>query len=130
MELKLEAKNNNEKLIKAYIENNASEELVNKINNGSKTLSGCWNYITAEARKKAVGNCACIKDKVVYGWAVHYFEEDIIKEGELSPIQTNVEHKSKEEKKTNHKSNKANKDQLGLFNLGDNNDTTTDTDGE
>lgn len=86
MELKLDAKTHYEKLIKDYLESNSSEELANKINNGNKTLKGCWNYITNEARKKATDNCACIEDKEVYGWAVHYFEEDSIKENEIKPI--------------------------------------------
>ena len=28
------------------------------------------------ARKEAVNGSACIEDEVVYGWAVHYFDED------------------------------------------------------
>ena len=42
---------------------------------------GCdtQNYIISEARKAAVGNCACIDDTTVFGWAIHFFEEDEIK---------------------------------------------------
>ena len=29
--------------------------------------------------------CACIEDKEVFGWAVHYFEEDEIKECKSAP---------------------------------------------
>ena len=41
-------------------------------------------YASSEARKFASkgANSACVEDKVVYGWAVHYFEEDSI-EGTL-----------------------------------------------
>ena len=41
-------------------------------------------YASDEARKLASkgANSACVEDKVVYGWAVHYFEEDSI-EGTL-----------------------------------------------
>ena len=41
-------------------------------------------YASSEARKLASNgaNSACVEDKVVYGWAVHYFEEDSI-EGTL-----------------------------------------------
>lgn len=37
-----------------------------------------------EARKLAEkgANSACVEDSVVYGWAIHYFEEDSI-EGKL-----------------------------------------------
>lgn len=41
-------------------------------------------YASSEARKLASkgANSACVEDKVVYGWAIHYFEEDSI-EGTL-----------------------------------------------
>ena len=41
-------------------------------------------YATDEARKIAEqgATCACIEDDVVFGWAIHYFEEDSI-EGKL-----------------------------------------------
>ena len=123
MELKLEAKTTNEKLVKAYLENNASEELANKINSGSKTLNGCWNYITSEARKRAVGNCACIEDKEVYGWAIHYFEEDSIKENEIKTTPVKVETKPVKETKPV----ESNDNQISLFdlNLEGNNDQGT-----
>lgn len=84
-QLKLEAKNPSQELIKKYLEQNASDLLAEKINNGTKTLQGCWNYIVGEAKKKAVEQCACIEDKEVFGWAVHYFEEDSIKECKSAP---------------------------------------------
>lgn len=96
MKLNLEAKTKEQELIKQYLEENVSETLANKINNGvkitkdnktlinKKDLDGFMNYANQEARKLAEkgSNCACIEDKVVYGWAVHYFEEDCI-EGNL-----------------------------------------------
>lgn len=69
-----------EKVILEYLENNASDILVEKINNSDKTMKGCWNYITTEAKKKASDGCSMIEDSVVFGWAVHYFEEESIKE--------------------------------------------------
>lgn len=49
-----------------------------------KTLDGFMTYATGEARKisEKSARSACIEDAVVYGWAVHYFEEDSI-EGTL-----------------------------------------------
>lgn len=41
-----------------------------------KSLKNCFKYITNEARKYAINNCAMIEDKQVYGWAVHYYDED------------------------------------------------------
>ncbi len=96
MKLNLEAKTKEQELVKAYLEENASEVLAEKINNGvriekdgktlinKKTLDGFMKYASDEARKLASkgANSACVEDKVVYGWAVHYFEEDSI-EGTL-----------------------------------------------
>lgn len=96
MKLNLEAKTKEQELIKQYLEENVSETLANKINNGvkivknnktlinKKDLNGFMNYANQEARKLAEkgSNCACIEDKVVYGWAIHYFEEDSL-EGNL-----------------------------------------------
>lgn len=96
MELNLETKTKEQELVKAYLEENASEVLAEKINNGvriekdgkmlinKKTLDGFMKYASDEARKLASKgvNSACVEDKVVYGWAVHYFEEDSI-EGTL-----------------------------------------------
>ena len=96
MRLNLETKSKEQELVKAYLEENASEILAEKINNGTpfekdgktfinkKTLDGFMKYASDEARKLASkgANSACVEDKVVYGWAVHYFEEDSI-EGTL-----------------------------------------------
>ena len=95
-ELNLEAKNSAQQRIKEYLEQNASEVLADKINNGvsiekdgkvlinRKTLDGFWKYATEEARKVAEKGVsgAYIEDSVVFGWAIHYFEEDSI-EGTL-----------------------------------------------
>lgn len=44
-----------------------------------KSLKEMWEYIRSKAQKQANGNCACISDETVYGWAVHYYDEDDIK---------------------------------------------------
>ncbi len=94
--LNLEAKTKPQKLILAYLEKNATEELIEKINNGvriekdgkqlisKKTLDGFMSYANSEARKLAEkgATSACVEDAIVYGWAMHYFEEDSI-EGTL-----------------------------------------------
>lgn len=96
MKLNLEAKTKEQELVKVYLEENASEVLAEKINNGvciekdgktlinKKTLDDFMKYASDEARKLASkgANSACVEDRVVYGWAVHYFEEDSI-EGTL-----------------------------------------------
>lgn len=96
MKLNLDAKTNEERKVKAYLEANASEILAEKINNGvriqkdgktllnKKTLAGFMKFACDEAKKQAEKGVqsACIDDAVVYGWSVHYFEEDSI-EGTL-----------------------------------------------
>ena len=80
--------------IKEYLERTASDVLADKINKGVtiqkdghtliniKTLDGFMKYATQEAQKIAEkgSRCACIEDDVVFGWAIHYFEEDSIEE--------------------------------------------------
>lgn len=96
MTLNLEAKTPEEQKVKAYLEQNASEVLAHKINEGvkivkdgktllnKKTLAGFLKFACDEAKKQAEkgAQSACIDDPVVYGWAMHYFEEDSI-EGTL-----------------------------------------------
>lgn len=92
MELNLKANTPAEQRILEYLQNTASETLAEKINNGTpfekdgnpllnkKTLSGFMKYACDEARNLAEkgANSACIEDSVVYGWAVHFFEEESI----------------------------------------------------
>lgn len=95
-QINLTAQTKEEQKIKAYLEENASEMLAGKLNNGvriqkdgktlvnKKTLAGFMKFACDEARKQAekCANSACIDDQTVYGWAIHYFEEDSI-EGTL-----------------------------------------------
>lgn len=96
-QLKLTAKDAAQEKVKEYLEQNVSDLLAEKINTGEKTLQGCWNYIVGEAKQKAVSGCACIEDREVFGWAVHYFEEDSIAECKSAPPVKTVT--SKAEKK-------------------------------
>lgn len=96
MKINLQAKDESQKRILEYLEANASDILADKINNGvqiekdskkllsKKDLDSFFVYAQNEARKLAEQgkNYACIEDKTVYGWAIHYFEEDSI-EGKL-----------------------------------------------
>ena len=94
IKLNLETKTKEHEIIKAYLEENASEALADKINNGikiqkdnktlinKKTLEGFMNFAKEEARKQAQkgASFAMIENEVVYGWAIHYFEEESIEE--------------------------------------------------
>ena len=92
MTLNLTATTTEEKVLKEYLEQNAGEVLADKINNGvpvekdgkklisKKTLAGFMKYATDEARKQAAkgATCACLHSDIVFGWAIHYFEENSI----------------------------------------------------
>lgn len=94
--LNLEVKNETQKIIKDYLEKNVSDILADKINNGvriqkdgktlinKKTLAGCMDFALKEAQKltEKGARAACIQDSVVFGWAIHFLEEDSI-EGTL-----------------------------------------------
>lgn len=136
-ELKLEAKNRNEEIVLNHLRETATDELAEKINNGNKTLQGCWNYITTEAKKKAISGCACIEDREVFGWAWHYFWEDAIEECKTAPatVKTATTKPRREPKKntpteqSTPKENtptkqttpkkKGNEDQISVFDLFD-----------
>ena len=89
--LNLETKNGSQRRIKTYLEQNASEVLAEKINNGvqiekngktlinKKDLDGFWAYACKKARESGDDYT---EDETVFGWAVHYFEENEI-EGTL-----------------------------------------------
>ena len=92
IKLNLETNCREQEIIKKYLEENASETLADKINNGvkiqkdnrtlinKKTLDTFLQYACEEARKLAAKGAkgACIEDKTVFAWAIHYFEEDTI----------------------------------------------------
>ena len=91
-QLNLKANNEPQNRIKEYLEKSASDVLADKINFGTevekdgktlinkKTLDGFMKYATEEARKIAEkgSQYACVDDATVFGWAIHYFEEESI----------------------------------------------------
>lgn len=108
MKLNLEPKTKAQQLVKEYLENNAPSALAEKINCGvaiekdgkrlinKKTLDGFMKYATEEAKKLAEkgANSACVEDEVVFGWAIHYFEEDSIEEKLLNEDGTEYKRQS------------------------------------
>ena len=92
------------------------EDMNEKYLNEEKSLTQMVEYIKSEARKKATNNMAMIEDQVVYGWAIHYFDESNKKlkiETKLSTadtINTNKETVQKTKKK-----NYIPEGQLSLF---------------
>ena len=114
--LNLKASNDYEKAILDYLESNASDALAEKINSGQKTLQSCFDYIRGEAKKQAKGGCAMISDAVVFGWAIHYFEEDSIEYSKTAIADTKkgeIEKAPVIEKKADKKAN----DNFSIFDL-------------
>lgn len=146
--LNLAAKGDDQIAVLNYLQQNASDVLADKVNNGvqmvkdgvtlinKKTLDGFFRYATEEARKLVAQNarCACVLDRVVFGWAIHYFEEDEI-EGTLYNLD-GTEYKTAVKPVTTPKITtkpvvtkpKKNEGQLSIFDMTLSDDEPNDTD--
>lgn len=96
IKLNLTAETPEHEILKEYLQENVSPALAEKIQNGvkikkdgktlinKKDLSSFMKYACEEARKFTTKGAtgACVKDEIVFGWLIHYFEEDSI-EGKL-----------------------------------------------
>lgn len=92
----LEAKTKEHEILKAYLEENASDILIEKINNGvkvqkdgktlinKKTFETFMDFAAEEALKlaKKGARYAAFEGSIIIGWLIHYFEEESI-EGTL-----------------------------------------------
>lgn len=70
--------------IKSYLDNRAKTDELFAVAYAkpNKNIDECVTYIVGEARKKG-GNAVYVPDDVVFGWAVHYYDEDNIKINKL-----------------------------------------------
>lgn len=88
------ATNNNSQQdkIKAYLDKRAQEDSLFAVTYAkeNKNIQDCCSYITSQAKKQAINGCAMIEDDVVYGWAVHYYDEDDIKVDKTSNMRVSV----------------------------------------
>lgn len=114
MKLNLQTQSKEQEILLAYLEQNASAALAEKINNGipankngtqlvmKKDLTGFIKYATEEARKAAPkgATSACVEDKTVFSWLMHYFEEDSIEGRYFHPDGTPYTPPKKETKKS------------------------------
>lgn len=57
------------------------EDMDNKYLNENKSLKQMIDYIMEQARKLSKNNRAIVKDEVVFGWAIHYWDESNTKLG-------------------------------------------------
>lgn len=80
-----------EQAIQAYLENRAKTDTLfaETYKKANKSIKECCKYIYSQARKLANGgNAVGVDDATVYGWAVHYYDEDNIK---VDKVQERVE---------------------------------------
>ena len=73
---------NFETTIQAYLDNRAKTDslFAETYKKANKSIKECCKYIYSKARELAKGsNSVGIDDATVYGWAVHYYDEDDIK---------------------------------------------------
>lgn len=80
--------------IKSYLDNRAKNDELFAVAYAkpNKNIDECFNYIVGEAKKQG-GNAVYVPDEVVFGWAVHYYDEDDIKINKL-PANTRVSAKA------------------------------------
>ena len=70
------------KIIADYLK--TRDDLKEKLENPKKSLKEMFDYIMSQAKQQASGGCACLSDDVVFGMAVHYYDEDDIKFSKVS----------------------------------------------
>lgn len=71
-----------ETTIQTYLENRAKTDslFAETYRKANKSIEECIKYIYSQARKLANGgNAVGVDESTVYGWAVHYYDEDDIK---------------------------------------------------
>ena len=84
-ELKLKADNPAEQWLLDQLKEKASEILIWKINAEKKTLAGAMVYCKKRAQEtveKGAGY-AMVDDATVFGWVIHFFEEDEIEQPKI-----------------------------------------------
>ena len=82
--------------IKDYLDERASKDelFAKSYAKTNKNIDECYDYIVGEARKQCKNSDSiCISDDVVYGWAVHYYDEDNIKVGRSKESKESTESK-------------------------------------
>lgn len=57
----------------------SDSSVATSIQKENKSLKECFHFIKNKAHDLATNGCACIDDETVFGWAVHYYDEDNIK---------------------------------------------------
>lgn len=93
-------------------------DLYEKFNNEEKSMQQMYDFIYEKAKKQKQGNVAMVSDRVVYLWAVTYFnisnEELGLQDEKVMPPTSNEVIKKIENKK-NKKEENTKDDQITLF---------------
>lgn len=96
------------------------EDMNDKYLNEEKSLRQMIDFIMNEAKKKSKNNRAIVKDEVVFGWAIHYWDEsnEELKLGKATESNIEKATESRKIKKSKIKSKDWNPEgQLTLFDL-------------
>ena len=89
-----------EQALKTYLDQRAQDDplFATSYAKPKKSIQECARYCMQEARKLVKDNVAVVDNATVYGWAVHYYDEDNIKvTGNYSQVHTEVSHTAKVE---------------------------------
>ncbi len=120
-----------EKIIKDYLVKKASSDAVfaekfyeRMAKEGDKAIEGCCSYIKNQARKEAQRGCAVIEDAKVFGWAMHYIDENIAAPATTASARVEQMHQAEEMPKkavsapvAKPKAKKEDDVQMSLFNF-------------
>lgn len=89
-----------EQALKTYLDQRAQDDplFAQSYAKPKKSIQECARYCMQEARKLVKDNVAVMDNATVYGWAVHYYDEDNIKvTGNYSQVHAEVSHTPKVE---------------------------------
>lgn len=89
-----------EQALKTYLDQRAQDDplFAQSYAKPKKSIQECARYCMQEARKLVKDNVAVVDNATVYGWAVHYYDEDNIKvTGNYSQVHAEVSHTAKVE---------------------------------
>lgn len=102
-------KDTNLKLICDYLL--GREDMQEKLNNPNKSIDKMFSYVRSQAKKKAVNGCAVISDAEVFGWAVHYYDEEEVSGNIEQPERMTLQYAKDIVKKSVEKKSKAKKEE-------------------
>jgi hypothetical protein len=89
------------------------EGLAEDVAQEHKTWQKCFDYIYSQARKQAKGNCAAVRDEVVYEWAEDYYHKDDQAEEEKKAKEA-AERKKKEQERRKEAAGQKKGDRKGV----------------